>query len=105
MTSQSPYDAPTRVYDPTPLVIGPGQSLMPAQGFSQPIVVIQQAAPPESWLKAHAGQLVAGFGAGGLVVAALLAVALVAVAVGIGAICAAIGFMVIKSLLGQESKK
>lgn len=106
MTSQSPYDAPTRVYDPTPILIGPGQSLSPAQGYQSPVIVVQQAAPvQQSWLKAHSGELVAGFGAGGLVIAALLAVAVVAVAVGIGAISCAIGFYVIKSLIGSETKK
>ncbi|WP_033314677.1 hypothetical protein [Streptomyces iakyrus] len=102
----TPSDGPTRVYSPEPLMVGPGQALSPAQGFQSPqIVVVQQQAPEPSWLRQHAGQLVAAGGAGALVVAVLLAVALVAVAVGIGAISCAIGWCVIKSLMGPNSKK
>jgi hypothetical protein len=106
MTLQQPYEAPTRLYDPTPTVVGPGQVLMPAQGYQSPTIVINQAAPlPKSWLSEHSGQIIAGLGAGGLVVAALLAVAIVAVAVGIGAISCAIGWLVIRSLMGTEKQK
>lgn len=102
----NPTDSRTQVYTPQPITIGPGQALSPAQGFQSPqIVVLQQQAPEPSWLKAHAGQLIAGAGAGALVVAVLLAVALVAVAIGIGAISCAIGWYVIKSLMGPETKK
>jgi hypothetical protein len=103
----TPADGPTRVYTPEPLVVGPGQVLSPAQGFygATPVVIVQQPAPAPSWLRQHAGQLIAAGGAGALVVAVLLAVALVAVAVGIGAISCAIGWWVIKSLMGPDSKK
>lgn len=102
----TPSDGPTRVYSPEPLIVGPGQSLTPAQGFQSPqIVVVQQQPPAVSWLRQHGGQLIAAGGAGALVVAVLLAVALVAVAVGIGAISCAIGWYVIKSLMGPQTKK
>ena len=59
----TPSDGPTRVYSPEPLIIGPGQALSPAQGFQAPqIVVVQQQAPEPSWLRQHAGQLVAAGG-------------------------------------------
>ena len=101
----TPTDGRTAVYTPEPLTIGPGQALSPAQGFTQPVVVVQQAAPEPSWLKTHGGQLIAAGGAGVLVVAVLLAVAVVAVAVGIGAISCALGWLVIKSLIGADNKK
>lgn len=101
----TPTDGRTAVYTPQPLTIGPGQALSPAQGFSQPVVVVQQAAPEPSWLKAHGGQLIAAGGAGALVVAVLLAVAVVAVAIGLGAISLAVGWLVIKSLIGDQRKK
>ncbi|GAA3262764.1 hypothetical protein GCM10010260_84320 [Streptomyces filipinensis] len=101
----SPSGAPTPVYTPQPIVLGPGQALAPAAGFQgSPVVIIQQAAPEQSWLKAHAGQLIAAGGAGAIVVAVLLAVAVVAIAVGIGAISCALGWFVIKSLMGQSEK-
>ncbi|WP_433860281.1 hypothetical protein [Streptomyces kronopolitis] len=102
----SPQETATAVYSPQPLTIGPGQALSPAHGFqTASVVVVQQQAPQPSWLKAHAGQLIAGAGAGGLVIAVLLAVAVVAVAIGIGAISCALGWLVIKSLIGDQSKK
>ncbi|MFC8500648.1 hypothetical protein ACFVDU_32550 [Streptomyces albidoflavus] len=98
---------PPPVYTPTPIHIGPGQALSAPQSLQQPpaYVVVQQAAPAPSWLRQHSGQLIAGAGAGVLVVALLLAVAVVAVAVGIAAISAAIGWLVIKSLMGQQNAK
>ncbi|MEU4986810.1 MULTISPECIES: hypothetical protein [Actinomycetes] len=101
-----PY-GPTQVYTPTPIHIGPGQALSVPQSLQQPApyVIVQQAAPAPSWLRQHAGQLVAAGGAGALVVAVLLAVAIVAVAVGIGAISCALGWLVIKSLMGPQKPK
>ncbi|MEU1224846.1 hypothetical protein [Streptomyces microflavus] len=98
---------PERVYTPQPLHVGPGQALSVPQslGQSPAYVIVQQAAPAPSWLRQHAGQLVAAGGAGALVVAVLLAVAIVAVAVGIGAISCALGWLVIKSLMGPQTKK
>lgn len=102
----SPTNDRPQVYAPQPITIGPGQALSPAQGFQSPqIVVIQQQPPAPSWLRQHAGQLIAAGGAGALVVAVLLAVALVAVAIGIGAISCAIGWYVLKSLMGPQTKK
>lgn len=98
-------DGRTPVYAPQPITLGPGQTLSPAQGCQTAPVVIVQQAPEPSWLRQHAGQIIAAGGAGALVVAVLLAVALVAVAVGIGAISCAIGWYVIKSLMGSDSKK
>lgn len=102
-----PTHSPTAVYAPEPLTLAPGQALSPAQGFSQPIVVIQQQPTEQNWLKAHGGQLVAAGGAGVLVVAVLLALAIVAVAVGIGAISCALGWVVLKSVINEQptSKK
>jgi hypothetical protein len=105
MTHQRPLEVPTAVYDSQPVIVGPGQALSPAQGYTGPqIVVMQQAAPEVSWLKAHSGQLVAGAGAGTILVAVLLAVAVVAVAVTIGIVSATVGLIVIKSLMGGTKK-
>lgn len=98
-------DGRTAVYTPNPLTTGPASALMAAQGLTQPLVVVQQAAAEPSWLKQHSGQLVAGAGAGVVVVAVLLAVAVVAVAVSVGIIAATVGLIVIKSLMSSETKK
>lgn len=95
------------VYQPQPIQITPGQALSAPQTLGQPpaYVIVQQAPAEPSWLRQHAGQLIAAGGAGALVVVTLLAVALVAVAVGIGAISTALGWFVIKSLMSPEDKK
>ncbi|WP_407841861.1 hypothetical protein ACE1OC_41580 (plasmid) [Streptomyces sp. DSM 116496] len=97
---------PTPVYTPQPIYVGPGQALSVPQSLQQPpaYVIVQQAPVQPSWLRQHAGQLVAAGGAGALVVAVLLAVAVVAVAIGIGAISCALGWLVIKSLMGPQKR-
>lgn len=105
-----PPTNPLPVYTPTPLQNGSyspyGALSVPQSAQQAPAyVIVQQAAPEPSWLRQHAGQLVAAGGAGALVVAVLLAVAVVAVAVGIGAISCAVGWLVIKSLMGPQTKK
>lgn len=102
----TPLQPPTKVYDPQPVIVGPGQALSPAQGYQGPqIVVMQQAAPEQTWLKKHSGELIAGAGAGIVLVAVLLAVAVVAVAVTIGIVSATVGLIVIKSLMGNGGTK
>ncbi|MFK0182558.1 hypothetical protein ACIQVR_42160 [Streptomyces xanthochromogenes] len=103
----TPSDGPARVYTPEPLYLAPGQALSVPQSLGQPApyVIVQQAAPAPSWLRQHAGQLVAAGGAGALVVAVLLAVAVVAVAVGIGALSCGVGYLVVKTLMGQQNGK
>ncbi|MER5733946.1 hypothetical protein ABT084_37420 [Streptomyces sp. NPDC002138] len=83
---------PAVAYDQAVQQAGPGG---PA-----PVIVIQAPAPP----KQYAPLILAGVVGGGLVVAMLLAVAVVAVAVGIGAISAAIGWIVIRSLMNSHVK-
>jgi hypothetical protein len=102
MTLQEP---PTPVYMPQPLNLGVGGALSAVQGVSQPLIVVQQTPPADSWLKAHSGQLIAAGGAGAIVVAVLLAAAVVAIAVGVGAISCALGWLVIRSVIGPELKK
>lgn len=106
MTAERLSEPPTRVYDPQPIIVGHGQALSPAQGYTQPqIIVMQQAAPEQSWLKAHSGELVAGGAAGVIVIGLLLAVAVVAIAVAVGAVSVAGAWIVIKGMAGQQTKK
>jgi hypothetical protein len=92
-------EVPTAVYTPEPLIVGPGQALSPAQGYTQPVVVIQQAAPQQSWLKEHQGQLIAGGAAAVLGIGIFLAIAVVAIAVAVtGTVC----LVVIKTLFGES---
>lgn len=72
-----------------------------AQSGGQPPVIVIQAPAPQ---KQYGPLLLAGVVGGGLVVAMLLAVAVVAVAVGIGAISCAIGWLVIRSLVNTQQK-
>lgn len=103
MPTEKPLQAPTAAYDPTPVIVQPGQALSPAQGYTAPqIVMVQQAPPEKSWLKTHSGELIAGAGAGLLVIALLLAVAVVAVAVAIGIVSATVGMVVLKSLINDK---
>ncbi|MFD7615311.1 hypothetical protein [Streptomyces sp. NPDC059828] len=102
-----PPTNPLPVYTPTAIPNAAYGALSVPQSPSQPsYVIVQQAAPELSWLRQHGGQLIAAGGAGVLVLAGLLAVAVVAVAVSVGAISCALGWLVIKSLMGpQQTKK
>lgn len=66
-------------------------------GGGQPPVIVVQAPAPQ---RQYGPLLLAGVVGGGLVVALLLAVAVVAVAVGVGAVSCTIGWLVIKNLAG-----
>lgn len=66
-------------------------------GGYQPVIIMQ--APPAP--KQYGPLLLAATVGGGLVVAALLAVAVVAVAVGVGAISCTIGWLVIRQLAAK----
>jgi hypothetical protein len=72
------------------------QAVAQAAGTGQaPVIVVQAPAPP----KQYGALLLAATVGGGLVVAMLLAVSVVAIAVGIGAISCTVGWLVIRSLL------
>jgi hypothetical protein len=100
-----PYEGPTSYQSPEPLIVGPGQSLTPAQGHHGQILVIQQAAPEPTLLKKYGGVIVLGSIAGAVAVAALLAVAVVAIAVTIGVISLTIALVVIKDVIGPKTQK
>ncbi|CAI4175604.1 hypothetical protein ABWI13_32260 [Streptomyces koyangensis] len=71
-------------------------------GAPAPVIVVQ--APAAQQQKPYGPLLLAGVVGGGLVVALLLAVAVVAVAVGIGAVSCTVGWLVIRNLSAKGGK-
>lgn len=100
-------NASQSVYQPQPLVVDQTQALNPAQGFTQPVMVIQASKPEPagSWLSTHKTDVIAAGGAGVLAITLMLTLAIVAVAVAIGAISCALGWLVLRSAMGPQIKK
>lgn len=77
------------------------QAVQHAPAGQAPVIVVQAPAPP----KQYGPLLLAAVVGGGLVVAMLLALAVVATAVAVGAVSCTIGWLVIRNLAAKGGKR